>query len=143
MKKAASVSFVLIAILILSGCGQPQKVKVNSLEITNVYRDCTKDAYGNYRDSTIQITVNFDVKRSSKYSLKLGTDAEDCTLRIGPNDIQGFYMGKVPTDPNRQGVDESGVYMIIGGELRGDTSDVLTFCCQDKCDTANLEICGQ
>jgi len=118
-----------------------QKVKVNSLDIINVYRDCTKNADGNYRDKTIQTTVNFDVTNNKKYSLKLGTDSSDCTLRIGPNNIGGFYMGKIPTDPNRNGVDESGAYMIVGGELSGDVSDVLTFCCQEKCDTANIELC--
>jgi len=141
MKRIVLILMGLLIIAVITGCGEPQKVKVNSLEITNVYRDCTKNANGNYRDSTVQTTVSFDITKSKKYSLKLGTDAEDCTLRIGPNDISGFYIGKIPTDPNRQGVDESGLYMVVGGELSGDRSDILTFCCQEKCDTANLELC--
>ena len=60
----------IAVLLLVTGCGEPQKVKVNSLEITNVFRNCEKNEAGNYVDTTIQTTVNFDIKTSKKYSLK-------------------------------------------------------------------------
>lgn len=142
---------VVIAVLLIIGVsvffiinysGEPQKIKVNSLEITNVYRNCEKNSIENYVDTTIQTTINIDVTKNKRYSLKLGTDIDDCTLRIGPNNIEGFSINKIPVELNKIGIEESGLYMITGGELRGDYSDVLTFCCQDKCDTINLELCN-
>jgi len=121
--------------------GEPQKIKVNSLEITNIYRDCTINPNGNFRDITIQTTIDVDITKNKKYSLKLRSD--DCILKIGPNEINGFALNKIPVStPYVEGIESSGLHMVTGGELRGDISDVLTFCCQGKCDTANLEICS-
>ena len=118
----------------------PMKIKVSGLEIANVYRDCTKNANENYRDSTIQTTVNITTKQTPKYSLKLSP--EDFFLKIGPNEKKGFSMVRASSsDPNDQGVDSSGQYVVTGGELDGDISDTLTFCYGDMCDVANLEIC--
>lgn len=148
MKKIAIAitTIALVGLIILGSFwlynnyfSKPQEVKINSLKITNIYRDCTKNHDGNYRDITVQTTLNIDVDKTAKYSLKILPD--ECTLKIGPNSIPGFYLGKIPTDPNIQGIDESGLYMVVGGNLRGDVSDTLTFCCQGKCDVGNLEIC--
>ncbi len=139
---------IIVLILVIGGFflvknffGEPQKIKINSLEITNVYRDCTKTANDNFRDITVQTTIDVDVKRTRKNSIKLTSD--DCVLKIGPNAIGGFALNKIPTpSPYVEGIEDSGLHMVTGGELRGDKSDILTICCQNKCDTANLEICN-
>jgi uncharacterized protein YxeA len=139
---------VLVIVFIIGGYfifsnyfSEPQKIKVDSLKITNVYRDCTKNSDGNFRDITVQTTVDINVKKTRKNSIKLS--AEDCTLKIGPNKIGGFALNKIPTpEPYVDGIEDSGLHMITGGELRGDISDTLTFCCQKKCDVTNLNICS-
>ena len=140
---------VVVVVLIVGGVGffvtnnyfgEPQKIKLNALKITNVYRDCTRSANENFRDITIQTTINVTAEKTGKYNQKISSD--DITLRIGPNEIKGFSLTKAQSsDPNAQGIDESGLYMVTGGELRGDISDTITICYQDKCDVANIEIC--
>jgi hypothetical protein len=146
MKKL--IALVIVIVLVLIGgyyilnnfYGEPQKMKVNSLEITNVFRDCTRSANGDFRDITIQTTIDVDVKKTDKYSIKLSGD--DCVLKVGADEVGGFALNKIPTpEPYVDGIEDSGLYMVTGGELSGDISDVLTVCCQDECDTANLEIC--
>ena len=121
--------------------GGPTFVKVRSMETANVYRDCTLNSDGNYRDTTIQTSVNVDVKSNKKYSLPV-SDGRGCRLRIGPNEIEGFSLNTTPPpEPYVQGIVSSGLHMVTGGELRGDKSDILTFCCQEVCVVANLEVC--
>lgn len=146
MKKVLFAIIVLIIIIlgyyfVSNFFGEPQKVKINSIEITNVYRNCTKNAGGNYIDTTIQTTVNVDVTKTGKNTLRIL--ARDTNLKIGPNEfLDGFSLNKIPTpNPYVEGIDESGLYMITGGELSGDKSDTLTFCYEDKCDVATIEIC--
>lgn len=145
MKKIVIIISVLIVIILAfyvanTFFGESQKIKINSLEITNVYRDCTKMANGNYRDTTIQTTVDVKTEKTVKNSLRI--IGRDTLLKIGPNEIEGFSLNKIPTpNPYVEGIEESGLYMVTGGELSGDKSDTITFCYQDKCDVANIEIC--
>ena len=66
---------------------------------------------------------------------------DDFILKIGPNEHKGFAINKIPMDVNNEGVTESGLYQVTGGELSGNKSDVLTFCYQDVCDTYNIDLC--
>ncbi|MDP7247131.1 MAG: hypothetical protein QF741_00730 [Candidatus Peribacteraceae bacterium] len=122
--------------------GEPTFVKVRSIEISNIYRDCTIDSNGNYRDTTIQTTVDVNVKSNRKFSEPIREDL-GCTLHIGANEIIGFSLNPIPIpEPFVQGIASSGLYMITGGELRGEKSDTLTFCCQDICVVGNIEVCN-
>ncbi|HCI03441.1 TPA: hypothetical protein DE059_00780 [Candidatus Peribacteria bacterium] len=147
MKKILTICFA--GIILCSGSyyifenyvGGPTFVKVRSMEIKNVYRDCTLNSNGNYRDTTIQTTIDVDVKTTKKYSLPI-SDGRGCSLRIGPNNIEGFSLNTIPPpEPYVQGIISSGLHMVTGGELRGDTSDILTFCCQEHCVVENLNVC--
>jgi len=121
--------------------GELQKIKVSSLEITNVFRDCTKTSSNNFRDITVQTTIDVNVKKTRKNSIKLTSD--DCILKIGANNVEGFALNRIPTpSPYIEGIEDSGLHTVTGGELRGDKADVLTICCQNKCDVASMEICS-
>ena len=146
MKKTLIVIIILILLGIISYfiffgfSAGPQEVKINSIDITNVYRNCEKNDADNYIDTTIQTTINVDVTTTNKYSLPVV--GKNCILKIGPDEVKGFALNKIPVpQPYKEGIVDSGLHIVTGGELRGDSSDIITFCCQNKCDTANLEIC--
>ena len=69
---------VVLAILIIGGYfvyfnspGEPQLVKINSLEIVNVYRNCEKNG-ADYKDTTLQTTIDVEITKNEKYSEKTG-----------------------------------------------------------------------
>ncbi len=148
-KGFVNIILVVVIVILVGGVGffvannylgEPQKIKISALKITNVYRDCTRLDNDNFRDITIQTTVDITAQKTAKNKLKISPD--DFFLKIGPNEEKGFSITKASgLDHNAQGVDDSGLYMVTGGELSGDTSDTLTFCYQNKCDIATLEIC--
>ncbi|MBP6925988.1 MAG: hypothetical protein KBC22_02950, partial [Candidatus Pacebacteria bacterium] len=119
MKKSAVVIISLIIVIALgyvfvnTSIKGPQKIKLTALEITNVYRDCTKMPGGNFRDTTIQTTINVEAGSVSANKLKI--TANDVLLKIGPNKIEGFSLNKIPTpEPYTEGIEGSGLHMITG-----------------------------
>ncbi len=146
MGKKLIFSAILILVLILGGYfiyanfyGEAKPIKINSLEIKDVYRNCEKNG-DNFRDITLQTTVDIEVKKSAKYSKTvLG---RDCTLTLNSGVVEGFSLNKIPTpNPYVEGIESSGLHIVTGGELTGDKSGTLTFCCQDECDTFNVNAC--
>jgi hypothetical protein len=119
--------------------GEAEAVKISSIEIKDIYRSCEQNG-DNYRDTTLQTTVNVKVKKSAKFSKTvLG---RNCALALNSEDVEGFSLNKIPTpNPYVEGIEDSGLHMVTGGELTGDKSGTLTFCCQGECDTFNVNVC--
>lgn len=135
----AIIIIAIAAILISSNFETvPKQVEVNTLEITNVYRNCETNSEGNYMDTTLQTTINVETKEPRN---PVRINSYECTLRIGANNIEGFSLNRVD-NVDDSGITNSGQYMITGGDLPGDQGGILTFCCQDICDTINLELCS-
>lgn len=133
---------IIVLLVFVFGCTkEPQKVQVTSLEITNIYRNCDKYDPNptEYVDTTIQTSVRINVDNSDNKVLKIGFSPYDCQLKIGTNEIFGYSITNVNTGDG--GINQTGLYTITGGELTGDRSAILTFCCQDYCDQRNIELC--
>jgi hypothetical protein len=121
--------------------GKAQEVRVSKIEITNVYRNCTLTGNGNFRDTTLQTTVDVSAQKIGKYNLKV--DEDKIILKIGPNNAENFSIHKIPTEtPYVDGINGSGLHMITGGELIGNQSDTLTICYEGKCDVETIEKCS-
>ena len=130
---------VVVSIFYINPFNTSNKIKISSMELVEVYRNCEKNGE-NYKDITLQTKINIEVKKSDRYYENVLP--RDCTLKLNSDIIESFSLNVIPSpEPYIEGIQNSGLYVVTGGELTGDKSGKVVFCCQNKCIDSEVKTC--